>query len=493
MTSRLLALLAQGASNLDAKVILESDHDPGWTYGELDAWASRFASVLLRSGVEVGDRVAYQVDKSPMVVALHLALLRLGAIQLPLNPAYTPAEVGVLLADAEPLVVVHRPDHPAVGPWANLTLDAQGGGSLVAEARDATPLSRFPRVADDDGAALLYTSGTTGRPKGALLTHRNLACNVENLVAEWGFSSSDVLLHVLPLFHTHGLFVATHCALVSGAAMVFLPWFDAAEAVGGLSRCSVMMGVPTHYTRLLAESTFDAAATRNVRVFISGSAPMPLSVHQQMTERTGQVVLERYGMTETSMLTSNLLRGERRVGSVGRALPSVALRVCNDDDEAVPIGEIGHVQVRGANVFDGYWRRPDLASQVFTADGWFRTGDLGRLDDDYLYLVGRAKDLVITGGLNVHPSEVEAVLEEVSGVSEAAVIGVPDDDFGEAVVAVLVPQSGTTVNEDELRQTLRTRLAGYKVPRRFIVVDELPRNAMGKVQKAVLRARYADT
>lgn len=474
-------------------MILESSHGPAWTYDQLDAWAGRFAGVLLQHGVQVGERVAYQSHKSPIVVALHLALLRVGAIQLPLNPAYSPAEVDVLLADAQPRVVVHDPARAIIGSWTNLTLDAQGDGTLVGEAYDTRPVSGYPHVADDDGAALLYTSGTTGRPKGALLSHRNLARNLENLVETWQFTQSDVLLHVLPMFHTHGLFVATHCVLASGASMVFLPRFDAKEAVGELSRCSVVMGVPTHYTRLLAEPTFDTDATRNVRVLISGSAPMSLPVHRQLTERTGQVVLERYGMTETSMLTSNPLHGERRVGSVGLALPSVSLRVCDDNDEPVPDGEVGAVQVRGPNVFDGYWRRPDLASEVFTSDGWFRTGDLGRLDGEYLYLVGRAKDLVITGGLNVHPSEVEAVLEEIEGVSQAAVIGVPDDDLGEAVVAVLAPVLGATVDVDELRQRLRERLAGYKVPRRFVLVDELPRNAMGKVQKAVLRARLTGT
>jgi malonyl-CoA/methylmalonyl-CoA synthetase len=485
----LAALLPAGGRPAAAPVLLGR---APLTYGELDEWASRVASVLVDLGLRPGDRVAYQVAKSPTVLALHLALLRFAAVQLPLNPAYTDAEVAALLADAEPSIVVRDPGRARLpGPWADLTLAADGSGTLRDAVAEVAATTGWPTVRADDGAALLYTSGTTGRPKGALLSHGNLTQNARTLVAAWGFTSDDVLLHVLPLFHTHGLFVATHCVLASGASMHLLERFDAARVVELLPDSSVMMGVPTHYARLVDQPGL-AAAARRVRLFVSGSAPMPVALHERFTGATGQVVLERYGMTETSMLTSNPLHGERRAGTVGPPLPGVSVRVVDDADRAVATGEVGHVQVSGANVFHGYWRRPDLRRTEFTDDGWFRTGDLGRLDDDgYLELVGRAKDLVITGGLNVHPKEVEAVLEALPGVAEAAVVGLPDDDLGEAVTAVVVPTVGSTLDPETLRSSTRERLAGFKVPKRVVVVAELPRNAMGKVEKAKLRTQLA--
>ncbi len=463
------------------------------TYDDLDEWVARIIGAVRSCGVVSGDRVAVQVDKSPTAVALHVALLRVGAVQLPLNPAYTDVEVRALLDDAEPCLVIRDPARDRLdGPWQTLTLDVEGAGSLADAAAGPAPPVAESSLTADSPAALLYTSGTTGRPKGALLTHGNLVHNATTLVDAWGFRRGDVLLHVLPLFHTHGLFVATHCVLASGSSMVLLPRFEIDDVVRALPDCTVVMGVPTHYERMLSDPRFDQVATRNVRVFISGSAPMTVGLHERFATRTGQVVLERYGMTETSMLTSNPLHGVRRPGSVGPALPGVEVRAVDDDDRSVGAHAVGGVQVRGPNVFAGYWRRPDLQATEFTPDGWFRTGDLGRFDDDgYLELVGRSKDLVISGGMNVHPKEVEAVLDALDGVQESAVVGVPDADLGEAVVAVVRAEPGVVLDEAVLRDAARLRLAGFKVPKRVHVVNDLPRNAMGKVEKAQIRADLA--
>lgn len=462
------------------------------TYAELKRESTHLALGLVRAGVGPGDRVAYQVQKSPSALIVHLALLRCGAIQMPLNPDYTDREVRALLDDAEPVMLIRPSDREALsGPWQTLTLDADGGGTLGEIVGDGN--GALPQLAPGDGAALLYTSGTTGRPKGALLSHGNLVANAKTLVSAWGFTSSDVLLHVLPLFHTHGLFVAAHCALASGASMVLLPRFEVGQVLDELSTCSVMMGVPTHYTRLLADERFGAGQCKGVRLFVSGSAPMAPVLHAEFTERTGAQILERYGMTETSMLTSNPLGGQRRPGTVGPALPGVSIRLVNDDDEHVADGEIGGIQVSGENVFSGYWRRPDLWDETFTADGWFRTGDLGRFDSDgYLELVGRSKDLVITGGLNVYPKDVEQVLDSLPGISESAVVGVPDADLGEIVVGVVVAEQGAQLDLDELRAQARQRLAGYKTPKRLVLAQDLPRNVMGKVQKSVLREQVIE-
>ncbi|MFZ0324833.1 MAG: AMP-binding protein [Actinomycetes bacterium] len=464
------------------------------TYGGLADAAARVAGVLHELGVKSGDRVGVQVEKSAQAVIVHVALLRLGAVQLPLNPAYTDEEVGALLSDAEPTMLIRDADRaPLPGAWAELSLGADGRGSLTEAAESATPLDAAVVLSAGSPAALLYTSGTTGRPKGALLSHGNLVHNADTLVTAWGFTGDDVLLHVLPLFHTHGLFVATHCVLASGSSMVFLPRFDVDVVLSELASCSVFMGVPTHYVRLLSDPHFGAPLTDDVRLFVSGSAPMTKATHEEFTVRTGKVVLERYGMTETSMLTSNPLDGERRPGTVGPPLPGVDVTVKDDDDTAVPPHEIGHVLVRGPNVFEGYWRRPDLRSSDFTGDGWFRTGDLGRFDDEgYLELVGRSKDLVITGGMNVHPKEVEVALDALEGVAESAVIGLPDDDLGETVVAVVVAAPGATLEEGALRSGVRRQLAGFKVPKRIVVVEGLPRNAMGKVEKSRLRSDLSD-
>jgi malonyl-CoA/methylmalonyl-CoA synthetase len=430
------------------------------TYGDVERRSAQLARAL---GVAPGERVALQVEKSPEGLLTYLACVRAGAVLLPMNTAYTAAEVEHLVTDAEPSVV----------------LDDAGLADLVERSLAMPEAFDDAAVGPDDLAAILYTSGTTGRPKGAMLSHRNLASNAAVLHELWGFRPDDLLLHVLPIFHTHGLFVAVNCVLANGTGMVFLPRFDVDAVLAELPRCTVLMGVPTHYTRLLADERFGPGVCANVRLFTSGSAPMLASTHEAFAERTGHTILERYGMTETSMLTSNPLEGERRPGTVGLPLPGTDVRIAADEV----------VEVRGPNVFEGYWRRPELRATEFTDDGWFRTGDVGAWDDDgYLRIVGRAKDLVITGGLNVYPKEVEDVVDAIPGVVESAVIGVPDADFGEAVVAVVVGD----VDPELVRAAARERLAAFKVPKRVEVVAELPRNAMGKVQKNVLRDRYAD-
>jgi malonyl-CoA/methylmalonyl-CoA synthetase len=488
--STMVQLMDRGRPADDSRPFARTPDGRVMTYGQLGELASRMAAVVDTQGVRPGDRVAVQVEKSLEAVALHVALLRTGAVQLPLNPAYTDVETAGLLADAEPTLVVRSAGRSRLpGPWQTLTLDADGSGSLAVLAAEAEAAGPDVQLGADDPAAMLYTSGTTGRPKGAVLSHGNLAHNARTLVEAWGFTSDDNLLHVLPLFHTHGLFVAVHCVLGSGCSMTFLPRFDVDTVLDVLPTTTVMMGVPTHYTRLLDDMRFDAGVARNVRVFISGSAPMPTVTHATFVQRTGAEVLERYGMTETSMLTSNPLVGRRKAGTVGTPLPGVAVRVVDEQDTEVSTETVGAVQVRGPNVFRGYWRRPDLQRTEFTSDGWFRTGDLGRLDGDgYLELVGRSKDLIISGGMNVYPTEVEEVIDALAGVIECAVVGVPDPDLGEAVTAIVVPATGVGLDADGVRASCRARLAGFKVPKQVVFREGLPRNAMGKVEKARLRA-----
>jgi malonyl-CoA/methylmalonyl-CoA synthetase len=403
-----------------------------------------------------------QVEKSVEALLLVLAVVRAGGVLLPLNTGYTPEDVNYFVRDSEAAVLV----------------DDDRLAELTESATGLAPTFDWPDAKPDDLAALLYTSGTTGRPKGAMLTQRNLASNADVLHRLWGFTGDDVLLHALPIFHTHGLWVALNCVLASGASMVFLPRFEVDSVLAALPECTVMMGVPTYYTRLLEEPRFDGA---DVRLFISGSAPLLASTHDEFTARTGRAILERYGMTETGMLTSNPLDGERRPGTVGFPIPGTDVRIGTDDV----------VEVQGPNVFAGYWGRPELTETEFTADGWFRTGDVGCFDEDgYLHLIGRAKDLVITGGLNVYPIELEGVIDALDGVLESAVIGVPDADLGEAVVAVVVAEPGVTLDAEAVRLAARERLAGFKSPKRVEVVDSLPRNAMGKVEKATLRAKF---
>ena len=475
-----------------ATPVLRMDGRADWRYADLEAQASRAAGALLGFGVAPGDRVVAQMAKSAEAVALYLGCLKAGAVYVPLNTAYTPAEVDYFLGDAEPALFVSQPGVDAGRrPVRTVTMDAEGRGTFQAAAAGATPLDATVPRAADDLAAIVYTSGTTGRSKGAMLSHGSLRSNAAALIDEWGFAAADVQLHALPIFHVHGLFVALHCAFLSGSSMVFLPRFDVDACLAWLPRCTVMMGVPTFYTRLLASEGFSRAACERVRLFISGSAPLAEQTFAAFAERTGQRILERYGMSETLMNTSNPLHGERVAGTVGFALPGVEARVVTDTGEPLPAGAVGGIEVRGPNVFRGYWRMPDKTAAEFRPDGFFRTGDLGALDGEgRLSIVGRAKDLVISGGYNVYPKEVERLIDAMPAVAESAVIGVPHPDFGEGVVAVVQPV-GEAVTLDAVRAALAGQLAGFKQPKRVVCVAALPRNAMGKVQKNVLRERFA--
>ena len=458
---------------------------------------ARQANALAGLGLRKGDRIAVQVAKTPEALALYGAAVALGAVFLPLNTAYTAAEVDYFLGDATPRIFVC--DGGAAGALAPVaarngarlvTLDRDGGGEvsdLAAGAADrVVPVSCGP----EDLAAILYTSGTTGRSKGAMLTQRNLLSNAEVLVREWRFTEADVLLHALPIFHTHGLFVASNVVLLSGAAMIWLPGFEAGEVVRLLPRATAMMGVPTFYTRLLEDARLTRDLVGHVRLFVSGSAPLLAETHEAWEARTGHRILERYGMTETNMNTSNPYAGERRAGTVGFPLPGVEVRILVDGREAAR-DEVGMIEVRGPNVFCGYWQMPEKTREELRPDGWFITGDLGKRDaDGYVHIVGRAKDLVITGGYNVYPKEVELLLDEVPGVAESAVIGVPHPDFGEAVFAVLVAHKGVALDSGAVLAAIAGQLARFKQPKAAVVVESLPRNTMGKVQKNLLRESY---
>lgn len=456
----------------------------------------RLAGALRGLGVQKGDRVAVQVDKSPEALACYGAAVHLGAVFLPLNTAYTPDEVAYFLGDATPRVFVcDGAKAAALAPVAEragarlVVLNGDGSGEL-ADLATGAPKVAAAECGPDDLAAILYTSGTTGRSKGAMLTHRNLLSNAEVLVQAWRFTSGDVLLHALPIFHTHGLFVASNVALLSGAAMIWLPGFEAGAVLRHLPQATVMMGVPTFYTRLLDEAALTRDLVGHMRLFVSGSAPLLAETHVAWEARTGHRILERYGMTETNMNTSNPYEGERRAGTVGFPLPGVEVRIMAEGREAGPEA-VGMIEVRGPNVFVGYWQMPEKTREELRADGWFITGDLGKRDaDGYVHIVGRAKDLVITGGYNVYPKEVELLLDEVPGVSESAVIGLPHPDFGEAVFAVLVPQKGATVEPGAVLAAIAERLARFKQPKAAVVVESLPRNTMGKVQKNLLREAY---
>jgi malonyl-CoA/methylmalonyl-CoA synthetase len=464
-------------------------------YEDLDAASARIAHALIAAGCRRGDRVAVQVDKCWEALALYLASLRAGLVFLPLNTGYQKGELSYLFGDAEPAVIVCQPDAEeriaALRREAQVLTLAAGTGTLLDRA-DGEP-EVFDTVVSqpDDLAAILYTSGTTGRPKGAMLTHRNLGSNALALTDCWGFTRGDVLLHALPIYHVHGLFVACHCALLSGSRMLWLAKFDAGEVRALLPRASVMMGVPTFYTRLLGLPAFGAADCASMRLFVSGSAPLLPETFEQFRTRTGLTILERYGMSETGMNTSNPLAGERIAGTVGPPLPGVSVRVVDEAGRPCATNEVGAIEVKGPNVFAGYWRMPEKTREEFTADGYFRTGDMGMLlINGYLRIVGRAKDLIITGGLNVYPKEIEERIDALPGVVESAVIGVPDADFGEAVAAIVVAKPGNTLDESGVIGALKGEIAGFKIPKRVHFVDDLPRNAMGKVQKNLLRDRF---
>ncbi|CAG0931396.1 MAG: Long-chain-fatty-acid--CoA ligase [Rhodocyclaceae bacterium] len=471
------------------------------SYAELESQSARYGNLLIENGVKPGDRVAAQVEKSPEALYLYLGCLRAGGVFLPLNPAYQRGEVEYFLNDAKPGLYVCRPEKLEEAQelaWAARVplvhdLGSRGDGSLAAAAAEMPDAFATVQSAAGDLAAILYTSGTTGRSKGAMLTHRNLAANALVLHRYWGFRPGDVLLHMLPTFHVHGLFVATHCALMNGSPMLFEPKFDAPRALRLMREATVFMGVPTYYVRLLQEQGLTKEAVAHMRLFISGSAPLLPETFAEFRERTGQTLLERYGMTEGGMFTSNPLEGERRGGTVGFPLPGTDVRVVGENDMPLPAGEIGHIQVRGDNVFAGYWGMPEKTQEEFTPEGFFRTGDMGRYDaDGYLAIIGRNKDLIITGGLNVYPKEIEEAIDALPGVAESAVIGLPHPDFGEAVTAVVVRgRGGEALTAEAIIAELKGRIAGFKVPKAVHFVDDLPRNAMGKVQKNLLRQRFS--
>ncbi len=463
------------------KELLCTDKNESYSYGDIERATARIANLLTAAGAVAGDRISARLQKSPEALSLYLACLRGGFVFHPLNPAFQAAELEFYLRDARPAVIVSDAANEAT---IRLLAEKTGVPSLSTSDIEANGSEDFATLQrdEDDLAALLYSSGTTGVPKGVMLTHGNLLSNARALVDAWGFSEDDRLLHALPIFHVHGLFVAINCVLLSGASMRWLPVFDAAQVIEFLPRCTVMMGVPTYYTRLLEQEGLSSDACEHMRLFISGSAPLLEETFRQFETRTGHRILERYGMTETGMITSNPLNGVRKPGAVGLPLPGVEVRITD---------ETGGIQVRGPNVFPGYWNLPDRTAESFTDVGFFKTGDQGRVDaDGYVSIVGRAKDMVITGGMNVYPREVELFIDDLPGVKESAVIGVPHADFGEAVIAIVVTDDEATLSENELIEASRRGLANYKVPKRIVFVEELPRNAMAKIQKGRLRETY---
>lgn len=482
------------------KVFIQNGDGRDFTFAGLWKLSGQIAQVLVRHGVVKGDRVAAQIEKSPEVLALFLACARAGAALLPLNTAYTSAELDYFIGDAEPKILVTSPNQAgtleelAMRHGAKLlTLGVAGDGTLAeaAYAEDGDFID-IP-TSWDDLIAILYTSGTTGRSKGAMLTHGNLASNALALVDAWRFTGTDTLYHALPVYHTHGLFTASNTLLLCGGTMLFQSRFDPDEALRLLPQATAMMGVPTFYTRLLAHPGLTRGATAHMRLFISGSAPLLAETHAEFASRTGHAILERYGMTETNMNTSNPYDGDRIAGTVGTPLPGVEIRVTDPaNGNQLATGDVGMIEVRGPNVFKGYWRMPQKTAEELKADGFFITGDLGRIDDrGYVAIVGRGKDLIITGGFNVYPKEVEAEIDQIEGVRESAVIGLPHKDFGEGVTAIVV-RADVGVTEEAIMSRLQSRLAKFKLPKKIIFVDDLPRNAMGKVQKALMRQTYAE-
>ena len=506
------ALRAAFPSDLDAIAVETVEADgPGLRYSwrDLDRATAMMANLLASLALPEGSRIAVQVEKSVEAMVLYLASLRAGYVFLPLNTAYMSAEIEYFIGNAEPAVVVCSPKNFgwvskiafSAGTQHVFTLGDDRSGSLLERAAHCSDQHAPAVKKTDDLAAILYTSGTTGRSKGAMLTHGNMLSNARVLHDYWGFRKGDVLIHALPIFHVHGLFVAIHAALLNGSRMIWLSRFDPATVVSRLPEATVFMGVPTLYVRMLGEPGLTKAASRNMRLFISGSAPLLIETFNDWKARTGHTILERYGMSETVMLTSNPYQAdkryggqsERRGGTVGFPLPGVSLRVRGDDGRDLPVGEVGAIQVKGPNVFSGYWRMPEKTAEEFTADGYFKTGDVGRVDErGYVTIVGRSKDLIISGGYNVYPAEIEGYLNELPGVAESAVVGVPHADFGEVGVAVVVARPGARVSPEALIASLKAKLANFKIPKRCVVVAELPRNTMGKVQKNLLREQYRD-
>ena len=499
MNANLFSRLFDGLDD-PARLAIEMLDGQRISYGELIARIGQMANVLIDRGVKTGDRVAAQTEKSVPGLVLYLATVRAGAVYLPLNTAYTLNELEYFIGDAEPSLVVCDPSKAeGIGKLAAKvgarveTLGADGKGSLTDAAEKAKPEFKTVARANDDLAAILYTSGTTGRSKGAMLSHDNLASNSLSLVDYWRFTDKDVLIHALPIYHTHGLFVASNVTLFARASMIFLPKFDPEAIIKLMARATVLMGVPTFYTRLLQSPALTKESTKHMRLFISGSAPLLADTHREWFARTGHAVLERYGMTETNMNTSNPYDGERVPGAVGHPLPGVSVRVTDPETgKELARDEIGMIEVKGPNVFRGYWRMPEKTKAEFRGDGFFITGDLGKIDaKGYVHIVGRGKDLVISGGFNVYPKEIESEIDAMPGVIESAVIGVPHADFGEGVTAVVVCDKGAKVDEASVLRGLDGRIAKFKMPKKVIVVEELPRNTMGKVQKNILRDTYS--
>ncbi|MBC7575553.1 MAG: malonyl-CoA synthase [Herminiimonas sp.] len=501
MNANLYALFASRFPKDRAACCIETADGALYSWDDVERASARIANLLASLGLPPAARIAVQVEKSAEALILYLATIRAGYVYLPLNTAYRAAEIDYFIDNAAPSVVVCAPENFG---WTSqiafkhgtahvFTLGEARNGSLLARATPQSDHFETVQSQPDDLAAILYTSGTTGRSKGAMLSHRNLSSNALTLQKFWHWKTGDVLLHALPLFHVHGLFVACHGALLNGSKTIFLARFDAAEVIRHLPRATVFMGVPTFYVRLLADRAFTREACRTIRLFVSGSAPLLVDTFDGFTKRTGHVILERYGMSETTMLTSNPYTGERRGGTVGMPLPEVDARVVDALGQRCTSGEIGAIEVKGPNVFHGYWQMPEKTAEEFTADGFFRTGDVGRFDTDgYLSIVGRSKDLIITGGYNVYPKEIESVLDEMTGVQESAVIGVPHCDFGEAVTAVIVCRADAALSEATIIAELKARIANFKVPKRIYFVADLPRNTMGKVQKNVLREKFRD-
>ena len=496
------ALRAAFPKDLDA-VAIETDNDLNYSWRDLDRATAMIANLLASLKLPAGSRIAVQVEKSVEAVMLYLATLRAGYVFLPLNTAYQSAEIEYFIGNAEPAVVVCSSKNFGwvskiafkAGTQNVFTLDDDRTGSLLARAAHCSDQHEVAIRKEDDLAAILYTSGTTGRSKGAMLSHGNMLSNARVLKDYWGWKPGDVLIHALPIFHVHGLFVALHGALINGSKMIWMAKFDPQRVVKKLPEATVFMGVPTLYVRLLAEPGLNHEACRNMRLFVAGSAPLLIETFNEWQHRTGHTILERYGMSETAMLTSNPYRiepgRERRGGTVGFALPGVSLRVQGDDGQNLPVGEIGGIQVQGPNIFKGYWRMPEKTKEEFTADGYFKTGDVGKIDaEGYITIVGRSKDLIISGGYNVYPAEIEGYINDLPGVAESALVGVPHADFGEVGIAVVIAKPGMTVAADQIVTALKSRLANFKIPKKCFVVTELPRNTMGKVQKNLLRDEY---
>ena len=484
------------------EVFIEGEDGRAYSFADLEAVSGRMARLFEKLGIKPGDRVAAQVEKSAEAICLYVACLRYGVIFLPLNTAYQKGEIDYIVGDAEPALIVCRPETEAtIDEIAAshkvpnvLTLGQKNNGTLLARLNELPPRPDICARANDDVCCILYTSGTTGRPKGAMLTHRNLASNTLALHRTWQFQKGDVLLHALPIFHAHGLFVATNLSLYNPCKMIFLPRFDADSVIRLLPKASVFMGVPTFYVRLLADERFTRELCRHMRLFVAGSAPLLEETFNTFKTRIGKAVVERYGMTETVMNTSNPLGGETP-GSCGKPLPGVEVRVADDQGKVLGPNEIGVIEVRGPNVFKGYWRNLEKTKQDFRADGFFITGDVGKIDEKgYVWIVGRAKDLIISGGYNVYPKEVESYIDRIEGVAESAVFGVPHPDFGEGVAAAVKRKSGfANLSEETIIAKLKGELAHYKIPKKLYFLDELPRNTMGKVQKNLLREEYKDS